>query len=267
METIRTKKLIMKKEVKVSFLSKKLIVRLGQSLVHLPNDIQEKIDAYWQELLKNGKKYKRGEVFTVTKKDETDKTVEVLVEKTDYAHYLYCQNVDNLGDYGVHIIHTAILVETSDGKIIFGKMGEHTSRAGIFQLCGGGIDNHDLRGDVFDFDHNISKESMEELGMDIADKKRIKNFRQAYFKDGGPTDKMTVVYSVELTETSSEFMEKYAKYAESLICSGENPEFGEIIILAKNKTDIREFFTKNIEKCDEYMNPLFEFIVENESVN
>jgi hypothetical protein len=87
----------MKKEITVSLLSKKLCVRLGQGQVILPKDIQEKVDAYWDELLNNGKNYKRGEVFTVVEKKETDNTINILVKKTDYAHYLYCQNVDNLG--------------------------------------------------------------------------------------------------------------------------------------------------------------------------
>jgi hypothetical protein len=67
---------------------------------------------------------------------------------------------------------------------------------------------------------------------------------------------MTVIYDIKLAETSSEFMEKYAKYAEQLIQKGENPEFGEIIVLEKNKKEIQEFFEKNAEKCDEYMQPL-----------
>lgn len=251
----------MKNKLKVGFITKKIIVRFSNKQVTLPQDIQNKIDAYWDELIESGKDYRRGEVFTVTKKDETDGVIEMLVEKTDYAHYLYCQNFNNLGNFGVHIIHTAVLVDTADGKTILGKMGKHTSRAGIFQLCGGGIDDNDLRGDVFDFDHNISKELKEELDIDTEDKERVKNLRQAYFKEGGPTNKMTVVYKIELVETSREFLKKYAKHAEHLIQNGKNPEFEEIIVLAKNKKEIQDFFSKNMEMCDECIKPLFKFIM------
>ena len=184
-----------------------------------------------------------------------------MVEKTDYAHYLYCQNVETLGEFGVHIIHTATLVETIDGKTIFGKMGQQTSRAEIHQLCGGGIDEDDLNDDVFDLEHNIQKELQEELGIDIQDKQRVKKFELAYLKEGGPTDKMTVVYRTELSETSEQFEEKYAYFVKSLQEKGEQPEFGSIIVLEKNTKDIAEFFAQEDLKFDEYMRPLFEFLI------
>lgn len=248
------------KDFMVSCLTKKLIVRFSQKQVTLPLDLQEKIDAYWDGLFQSGKTYRRGEVFTVTKKETFNDHIEILVEKTDYAHYLYCQNVDTLGEYGVHIIHTAVLVETSDGKTIFGKMGNHTSRSGIYQLCGRGIDNGDLKGDTFDFDHNIKKELQEELGIDAEDKRRIGAFELAYFKEGGPTDKMTVVYRVLLNETSTEFIEKYDDFVTQLEKNGETPEFSEIIVLDKNKSSFSQFFSQQDIKLDEYMKPLFEFI-------
>lgn len=237
------------------------MVRFSGEQVVLPSDIQEKIDAYWEELLSSGKPYKRGEVFTVTKKEVFEDRIEILVEKTDYAHYLYSQNIGNLDIYAVHIIHTASLVETSDGKIIFGKMGKQTSRSGICQLCGGGIDNDDLRGDIFDFEHNIKKELTEELGIDTEDTQRIKSFELAYLKEGGPTDKMTVVYRVVLNETSVEFTKRYEDFVLQLEKNGENPEFGEIIVLDKNKESFAQFLYQHDIKLDEYMEPLFECMI------
>lgn len=76
----------MKNKFKVSFIAKELIVRFSNKQVILPRDIQNKIDTYWDELIESGKNYRRGEVFTVTNKKETDDAIEVLVEKTDYAH-------------------------------------------------------------------------------------------------------------------------------------------------------------------------------------
>lgn len=226
----------------------------------LPQDVKSKIDAYWNKLIKNGKKYKRGEVFTVTKKEYSDEKVEVLVEKTDYAHYLYCQNVDTCGKYGVHIIHTSVIVETLDGKIVFGKMSSNTSRAGIHQLCGGGIDNKDLRGDIFDLDHNIKNELNEELGIDLEDKKRITAFGLAYLKTGGPTDKIAVVYKIVLNETGKEFMKKYNDFVLQLQKKDEQAEFSDIIILDKKKEAFEKFFSKKDIKVDECMKPLFEYI-------
>ncbi|OGI22239.1 MAG: hypothetical protein A2808_02525 [Candidatus Moranbacteria bacterium RIFCSPHIGHO2_01_FULL_55_24] len=249
------------KPFKVSPVTKEIIVKFSNREVRLPQEIQAKIDAYWDELIANGKPYKRGEVFTVTHKEAADKAIDILVEKTDYAHYLYCQNVESLDENGVRIIHTAVLVETSDNYTIFGEMGPQTSRAGIHQLCGGGIDNDDLRGEYFDFKHNIEKELKEELDIDASDTSRVTYFDEAYLKEGGPTDKMTVVYEVLLNETKDEFLEKYDAFSKNLIESGENPEFGKIIALKKEKNELETFFLRDDIKLDEYMKPLFDQII------
>lgn len=242
--------------------NKEIVVKFSNQEVRLPQEIQTKIDVYWDELIVSGKPYKRGEVFTVTSKEITDKTIDILVEKTDYAHYLYCQNIESLEKNGVHIIHTAVLVETSDDYTIFGEMGSQTSRAGIHQLCGGGIDNDDLKGGYFDFKYNISKELKEELDIDVEDTSRVICFDEAYLKEGGPTDKMTVVYKVFLNETKNEFLEKYNAFAKNLLENGENPEFGKIIALKKDKNELEAFFSRNDIVFDEYMKPLFERITE-----
>ena len=241
--------------------AQEVTVRFSNKEVQLSEEIQTKIDSYWQELLDSGKSYNRGEVFTVTHKEVTETAVNILVEKTDYAHYLYCQNKESLDENGVHIIHTAVLVETSDGYFLFGEMGPQTSRHGIIQLCGGGIDNDDLKGEYFDFKHNITKELQEELDIDVSDTSRVTNFDEAYLKEGGPTDKMTVIFRVVLSDTKEEFLKRYDAFLERLKAEGEDPEFGKIIALKKDKQEITTFFSQENLILDEYMKPLFEKIV------
>ena len=159
--------------VTITPITKMIRVRFSGKKVILPHHLQEHSNAYWHDLAANGKTYRRGEVFTVTQKDISDDAITVLVEKTDYAHYLYAQNHDDMGVHSIRIIHAAALVETSDKYFIFGKMGSHTARAGIYQLCGGGLDDGDLRGSDFDMTLNVTKELKEELGIDITDTTRL----------------------------------------------------------------------------------------------
>lgn len=250
------------KPFKVSPVDREIIVKFSDREVRIPQEIQAKIDGHWDGLIASGKTYRRGEVFTVTNKEVADTAIRILVEKTDYAHYLYCQNIESLGENGVHIIHTAALVETSDHYTIFGEMGAQTSRAGIHQLCGGGIDNDDLRGGYFDLKHNIAKELKEELDIDVEDASRVVYFDEAYLKEGGPTDKMTVVYRVLLNEMKDTFLLRYNAFAESLPKDGQNPEFGKLIALKKEKNELKSFFSQDAVKFDEYMRPLFEYIGE-----
>jgi 8-oxo-dGTP pyrophosphatase MutT (NUDIX family) len=241
-------------------LAKKVTASFSGEEVKLPIEIKAKIDNYWNELIASGKSYTRGEVFTVTHKEVSEDGIDVLVEKTDYAHYLYCQNVEALGEYGVHIIHTACLVETKDEEFLFGEMGPQTARSGIYQLCGGGIDNSDLNGSQFDFLHNITKELKEELDIDVTNVDRVGSFREAYFKEGGPTDKMTVIFKVILNETTEEFFKQYEEFVTRLRNEGEEPEFGRIIALKKDEQEIKKFLSQPDLKLDEYMQPLFEKI-------
>lgn len=246
--------------IEISQLNKKLIVRFSNESVELPVEWQEKVDGYWQSLIDSGKTYTRGEVFTVTKNKEKNDAHNILVEKSDYAHYLYCQNIDpDMGGYGIRVIFTSCLVETSDNKTIFGKMGDHTARAGIYQLAGGGVDSSDIKDGIFDFKGNISKELLEEFSVDVHDSGRVSNFDVAYIKQGGETKKIAVVFCVTLNETSEEFLEKYSSFVQMLKQKNENPEFGDIVALEKSKDAIEKFFENNRESCDEYMEPLLKF--------
>ncbi len=247
--------------VKIEKLTRDLTIRFNGESIRLPQNVQRSIDQYWQELIDKGKKYTRGEIFTVVKKDETQKVIDVWVARTDYAHYLFDQDTGGLGEHRIRVIHAAALVISSDKKIIFGKMGSHTARAGIFQLCGGGLDSNDLRDGTLDLDYSIAKELKEELGIDISDKKRIARLERAYLKEGGSTDKMIVIYRVELTETGDEFLQRYNDFTDNILQKGELPEFASLAVLTQDKRSFKEFFTKKRERCSEYLMPLFDLLL------
>jgi 8-oxo-dGTP pyrophosphatase MutT (NUDIX family) len=246
--------------IKIFSIEKEPAVCFSGKGVVLPLMVQKKIDAYWQSLMESGMSYTRGAVFTVTETKEINKIPEVLVEKTDYAHYLYCQNVDaELGGYGVRVLFTACLVETSDKKTIFGAMGLHTARSGIYQLCGGGIDKDDLVGENFNLRGSIIKELQEELGIDVSDTDRVQDFKPAYLKQGGKTKKIAVIYRVRLNETAETFMNRYRVFETKLKGKGECPEFGEIMVLDQGNKSIKSFLKQHQNHCDEYMSPLLRY--------
>ncbi len=249
--------------IKIEEIRTPIIIHFTGETVQLSGELQQKIDAYWNELLASGRPYKRGEVFTVTEVKETKKAIEVTVQKSDYAHYLYSQNIDPLGEYSVRIIHTAGPVITKDNYIIFGEMGPQTARAGIYQLCGGGLDARDLTKEgLLDADHNIAGEFQEEFGVDVTDIQRVKSFSQKYFKTGGPTGKMTLIYEVRLNEAGEEFLAKYAQYEAKLKEQGELPEFGKVVAFSLDDPKLLNDFLQNEEnKMDEYLRPFLEYIL------
>ena len=247
---------------KISPITREIVIRFSNEEVELPANLQGKIDAYWNELISSGRPYKRGEVFTVTDVKETPENIEVIVSKTDYAHYLYSQNVDPLGKHSVRIIHTAGPIITSDNNIIFGQMGPQTARAGIYQLCGGGLDNNDLQEDgTLDPTHNIIQEFQEEFGVDIHDSKRAQSFAQKYLKTGGPTGKMTLIYVAQLKDTKEQFLERYKSFEKDLQVTGEMPEFENIVAFSlDDTTKLQTFLQDDRNEMDEYLRPFLEFL-------
>lgn len=247
--------------IKIAKINKELIVQFSNKNVALPLEWQKRVDEYWQSLINSGRKYTRGDVFTVTEIQKEGNILRILVEKTDYAHYLFCQNIDQeMGGYGINVIFTACLVETTDNRMIFGKMGKHTARAGIYQLAGGGIDASDIEYGIFNLKNNIAKELREEVNIDANDHDRVKYFNVKYIKQGGKTKKIAVVFQIQLNETAEEFLKKYNNFIEDLRQKNEMPEFEEIIALEKSDKEIENFFTKHRKECDEYMEPLFKYV-------
>lgn len=228
--------------IKISKLTTEPIIHFNDESVVLPVSLQEKIDVYWQSLIDQGRSYTRGEVFTVTQVEEKDGAFHILVKKSDYAHYLYCQNIDSdLDGYGINNIHTSCLVETTDHKMILGKMNVHTSRAGKFQLCGGGLDAGDLKNGRLDSRHNMVNEMQEELGIDVADENYVAKFDCVYLKHGSKHGKTAVIYRAQLTCAAAEFQADYDRFAQKVKDSGEEPEFSDVVAVSQDVDAIEMF--------------------------
>lgn len=234
-----------------------LLISYAGAKVKLPAGIRAKIDQHWQGLVAKNPKLHNGEIFTVTTVEGAADSMVLTLSETDYAHYLYSQQVGDLADYTVHIIHPAALVVTSDDKFIFGSMGEHTSRSGVIQCCGGGLDHSDIKNGVVDVEHAITKELFEELGIDAYDKRLVKEFYPAYLKTGGPTETMTISYILRIDQTANRFMKGYHKFAKMLSDGGGEPEFEELFCIDNSQGPIEGFITKYGDRLDEYMDVLF----------
>lgn len=239
--------------IRIRPLSKAIHIRYSGKIVTLPPTIRQKIDAHWLGLTRDNPHLFNGEVFTITNVSEALDAINITLDQTDYAHYLYSHQIRGLGEYAVRIVHSATLVWTADGKIIFGSMGRQTSRPEVIQCSGGGLDNNDVTGNLVDIEHNTIKELGEELGIDARDSSQVAGFVPAYLKEGGFADTVTVVYTVRLKTNSAEFLQKYDTFAAQLRKSGEEPEFGELFCLNPDRKTVQDFVTKHQGRFDDYM--------------
>ena len=234
-------------------ITKEPTVCFNSELVFLPTDLQKKIDDHWKELLRSGRKYFNGEVFSLTKLEQKNSKISITVQKTNFAHFLYTRNTERkLGKYRLRTVFASCLIITSDNKIILGKMGEHTSLAGRYQLVGGGLDDNDLKGDIFDMKHSAVKELGEELGINASNKDIVRKFKVAYLKTGG-SENVAIIYRVELNKTAEEMLKYYKKFEKDLKKKGETPEFSEVIALPQNRKDVEKFINDNKDTIANYL--------------
>lgn len=239
--------------IEIRPIKKPVHIRVSGDRVTLPKAMRQKVDRHWQQLIKDNPRLHNGEAFTVIAVDESDEKIAIELAETDYAHYLYSHQVGGLGSHTVRIIHSSTLVITADNKMIFGAMGEHTSRPGVIQCCGGGIDHDDITDGVVDIEHNTVNELAEELGLNPYDKGLVDEFYPTYLKTGGPTGKMTLVYVLRLKLSGAQFLQHYEDFAKKLKDDHQEPEFGQIFCIGIDKKTIEAFIGKSKDKLNECM--------------
>lgn len=72
------------------------------------------------------------------------------------------------------------MLETVDGYYIVGELDDNTSYPTMLQVTGGGIDKSDVIDEKIDVQQTIIREAMEELKIDLNDKKSILYNRISY---------------------------------------------------------------------------------------
>lgn len=246
--------------IQIKRLPEGFVLRLSGAKVVLPPALRSKIEQHWQVRVSANGKLTNGEVFTVTDVLETATGTEIVLAETNYAHYLYSDQIGGLGKYAVRIIHTAALIITSDNQLIFGSMGKHTSCHGVIQPSGGGFDHKDVRNGVVDVEHNLASELSEELGVDLYDQAVVADFSSVYLTYGGSTGKMGVCYLVYVKQTSAEFLKLYDDFAERLEAAGEDPEFEQLISLDASQAAVDAFITAHADRLQEFMPVLLRMV-------
>jgi hypothetical protein len=132
-------------------------------------------------------------------------------------------------------------------------MGAHTSRPGVIQCSGGGIDHKDITGGVVDAEYGTARELAEELGIDAYDKTRVQQFQPAFIWKGGPLDVITIIYTVQLTQTAEAFRKDYEAFTAQLAQRGEEPEFGQLHYIKADTPSVKAFIQKHGALLHEYV--------------
>lgn len=245
--------------IKLTPLIKPIRLHFSGRHVVLPDELQAKVDAYWQTRIAENPHLFNGEAFTLTGFKETPTEIHGELDETNFAHSLYGYQAD-MGQYAYRVIHTACLVITSDNKLVVGKMHQNTARAGVISCSGGGLDRGDLtdNGDM-DLDYSTTHELNEELGIDPHDEHTLE-FKPAFIKTGGPGDKITVLYVLRTALTSEEFADNYAQFTEQLARDGKEIEYERLFYVNNTPEAVESFIAEHMEWLDIYIPALFRYV-------
>ena len=231
-------------------------VKYDSTPYELPEQMREKHEHFWNEQLKINPHFRNGEVFTIQKICRNSEELQITVAKTDYKHYLYTIRHEKKV-FPCKAIFTCVAVITTDNYIAFGKMNKHTSTPGRLQFTGGGLDESDLKGDLFNLEKSIEKELIEEMGLSI-NPSYTKSFRPMFVKHGGLNDFWAVVFELNVNFTSNELQVILEKHNMSIIGKGEQPEFAEFLLVALDKESVHSFIQNDLSLKEEYLEPILE---------
>ncbi|MDI2586713.1 hypothetical protein OR571_06095 [Psychrobacillus sp. NEAU-3TGS] len=239
----------------------KVTVKYDSVALDLPESIKEQHDKFWNDQIKINSHLRNGEVFTITKIKNTAKELQVTVAKTDYKHYLYTIRHKDC-PFPCKVIFTCVAVITTDNYIAFGRMNEYTSTPGRLQFTGGGLDETDLNGSVFDLKKSIGKELEEEMGLHI-ESSYVKSFAPRFLKSKGAYDFWAVMFELKVDYTSNELRVMFDKHNRRLIVKGEHPEFEEFVFVLLEKADVLDFIENDHSLKEDYLNPILMKYVRN----
>lgn len=243
------------KEINIYKFNNNVKVYFTNKRVSLPKNYSDSMEKYWESLLKSGKKFFRGDIFTITNITYCGECISIYVELTDYAHFLYTMHKNVFDENDCRVIHTSVLIETSDGKFVIGVMNNDTYAPEKLQFIGGGIDKDDLDESLLDLEHNIRKEISEEIGLDTANKDIIKDFTPYVLKDGGKSNFISAIFKLDLNIDEDELMDRFKSFNEGLIQQGISPELRSLLLIKAEQDSVECFINEDLREKDENLIP------------
>lgn len=202
-------------------LMKEIEIIYSGEKIQLSSIRKNEIENFWTEINKTHTFF-RGEVFTVESILELEKTYRIVVNRTDYAHYLHTVKNNLVDEEACKVIFGAGLVETIDSFFILGEMACHTAYPGRVQFVGGGLGWEDLKEDRFDIKASVLRELHEELGVTS---KYVSNCKPVHVKIGGTYNSIVILFHITIDLSKKEFLHHYSLFINKLCNKGEKPEF------------------------------------------
>ena len=232
-------KMFVNDKVKVNYYNKDIILKKSEEKISLPAEIKLDIDKYWNNLIKEKPWFTRGVIFDVSEILEDESIVKCILKETDYAHYMYGNNVNT--KYRCKNCWSGFVIETIDGFYVLGETNIKTELPLELHLIGGCLDNNDICGTNINIFNTATRELIEEMGIDIDDRKIVKNVSEKYIISGGKRKSVGIIYKLYLKISKQELEDFYKSFIKKLEKNNEEIEISRLVFVKKDKKELQSF--------------------------
>lgn len=216
---------------KIVKISKPVILKFEDREIKLPNELKQNIERFWADAIKENPNLYNGQDYVVESISETEENIEMLVVKSNYAHYLYDERIGiEEENYRACSPWGGILLLTKDNYFVVGEMNETTSRPYCLQISGGGIDIKDIKDGIINIHYNIKRELEEELNLNLDDIDYKIEFIEYPTKTRNAYGFLAIG---KIDKTKAELEQHFTEYKQYLIDNKLELEFNKLIFLKK----------------------------------
>ncbi|MGN1269904.1 MAG: hypothetical protein ACI4UU_03435 [Clostridia bacterium] len=216
---------------KIVKIDKPIILKFEDREIKLPMEIKENIERFWKNAVRENPNLYNGQDYAVESVIETKESIEMLVAKTNYAHYLYDERVGiQEENYRCCSPWGGLLLLTKDEYFAIGEMNNTTSVPYCLQITGGGIDISDIENGIINIDSNIKRELKEELNLNLDEIDYKIEFIE-YPSQKRNAYGFLAIGKINLSK--DELKKHFEEYKEYLITNKLEVEFNKLIFLKK----------------------------------
>jgi len=227
--------------------------------VNLPEEIVKNIEKNWDEIIATGKPVTNGELFTINDIFmDNDGMLNFDVKKTNYAHFLYSVKNKFEGDYLCRSMAANVLPITTDNHFVLGVMDNWTVIPNSIKFIGGAMSIGDLFDNRLEPLNCARREMLEEIGIDIDDRKYVTSYEPIYFLTRKNLSFINVLYLVHLNLSSDELQGKFKEHKAYLAENKLEDELNSILLVKNDLVSNRLFIDNNRDRLIEYMESLFD---------
>lgn len=227
--------------------NKPIILKFEDRKIKLPKELKHNIERFWKDAIKENPNLYNGQDYVVETVNETKENIEMIVTKSNYAHYLYDERVGIKEDnYRCCSPWGGILLLTKDNYFVIGEMDKTTSMPYALQIPGGGIDIKDIENGIINIDLNIKRELKEELNLNLDDI----DYKITFIEYPSKTRNAYGFLAIgKMNLTRDELKKYFEKYKEYLIMNNLEVEFDKLVFLQKENA------LEELDKLPNYKRP------------